>query len=254
MVGTEQSLKGSLFSWKKLLYLAAAGNLLILVYMLIFLQDTLALVLAVVILLGLALLGIRSGVFGRLLLSLVFVDIAVWTVSGAISNFMSGERLSALLIPSFLGVLSLAGLVAIVGGWLGRDMPDNGARAARLFGQAVLVMLVMLVFAGLLFRQRQAYASRPVDIYLTTEQMKYSQPELVSENGQITLHLSNHDLWWHTFTIDELRIDLKVPMAGERQVSFDAPPGTYRYYCNIPGHETIGMVGTLEVGKAGGNK
>ena len=27
----------------------------------------------------------------------------------------------------------------------------------------------------------------------------------------------------------------------------NAPAGEYRFYCNVPGHETAGMVGTLTV-------
>ena len=27
----------------------------------------------------------------------------------------------------------------------------------------------------------------------------------------------------------------------------NAPPGTYEYYCNVPGHKEAGMVGTLIV-------
>jgi uncharacterized cupredoxin-like copper-binding protein len=51
----------------------------------------------------------------------------------------------------------------------------------------------------------------------------------------------------HTFTIDELGVDLNVPMGAERSVTFNAPAGEYRFYCGIPGHETIGMYGILTV-------
>jgi plastocyanin len=38
-----------------------------------------------------------------------------------------------------------------------------------------------------------------------------------------------------------------VPVGGERQVSFTAPPGTYEFYCSVPTHASIGMRGTLIV-------
>jgi uncharacterized cupredoxin-like copper-binding protein len=40
-------------------------------------------------------------------------------------------------------------------------------------------------------------------------------------------------------------------MGANQQITFNAPPGTYRYYCNVPGHEDIGMHGTLTVKEAG---
>jgi uncharacterized cupredoxin-like copper-binding protein len=33
-----------------------------------------------------------------------------------------------------------------------------------------------------------------------------------------------------------------------RSASFEAKPGTYEFYCRIPGHATLGMRGTLTVG------
>ncbi len=81
--------------------------------------------------------------------------------------------------------------------------------------------------------------------------MAFSSEELVANTGEITVHLDNHDLWWHTFTIDELGIDLQAPMGANPQITFNAPPGTYRFYCDIPGHVSVGMQGTLIVKEAG---
>ena len=50
----------------------------------------------------------------------------------------------------------------------------------------------------------------------------------------------------------ELGVDVKSPVGGERQISFDAEPGTYTFYCAIPGHETLGMIGTLTIRAADG--
>lgn len=77
--------------------------------------------------------------------------------------------------------------------------------------------------------------------------MIFSTTELSANAGQVTVVVDNHDVWWHTFTIDELDVDLRIPSSGKRQVSFTAAPGVYRFYCAIPGHTPLGMVGTLTV-------
>ena len=59
--------------------------------------------------------------------------------------------------------------------------------------------------------------------------------------------LRNRDLFWHTLTIDALDVDLKAPVGRLRSATFDARPGTYSYYCRIPGHAALGMRGSLVV-------
>jgi plastocyanin len=61
----------------------------------------------------------------------------------------------------------------------------------------------------------------------------------------VTVVLTNHDLFWHTFTINELHVNLEAPMGGTREVTFTAPPGSYRFYCRVPARAAAGMRGTL---------
>lgn len=243
---TAVQIKGMSFNWRTLLHLAVAGNLAILIYMILTGGDILPLALAAVFLVGLGLLHFRSGVLGILVIGLLSTDIAIWTVSGAVSNFLNGEKLSALILPGYLGLVSLTGVLAAAATWMTRKDSERGEKLAQRVGQITLALLLLITVTGLLIRQRPVEAGQPTDIQLTTENMKFSQSELISENGEVSLHLANEDLWWHTFTIDELGIDLKVPMGAEREVKFSAPPGTYRFYCSIPGHEAS-MNGTLTI-------
>lgn len=43
--------------------------------------------------------------------------------------------------------------------------------------------------------------------------------------GELTVSVAGHDLFWHTFTIESLGIDLLVPV-GARSSTFDVEPGT----------------------------
>ena len=63
----------------------------------------------------------------------------------------------------------------------------------------------------------------------------------------MTVSLANHDLFWHTFTIERLGVNLDVPVGGSRSVTFTAALGTYTFICRIPGHAAAGMRGTLTV-------
>jgi plastocyanin len=237
------------FQWRTLLNLAALANLAVLLFIGIGQQDNLALVLSGLTVLGLALTRLRSGLAGALLLGVLFADISFWTISGAVNNFIYREQGLALLLPSYLGIISLTGLLAAVGTAVKRSRTVQPSRLAPLLGGTALVLLVLVSAASIWMGTASAAPGQESELALGSSSMLYSSSDLTARAGEITLRLGNDDLWWHTFTIDELDVDLQVPMRAERSVTFSAPPGEYRFYCSIPGHEALGMHGTLTVEK-----
>lgn len=251
-------------TWHRLLYAAAGLEVVLLAVMVVARRDLLALALGLIILAGLALwlgrarLGagrlplrtwLGAGWAGLLVLALVFTDIAVYTATGALSNLLNREGVLDLATPAALAVLSLAGLTATVALGLGlrRGRTATGTQAAPWVAGAALVVLVGLLLAGLVSGQRVQAAPLPSTVTLNTANMQFSAPDLQASAGEITLRLSNSDLFWHTFTVDALGVDVQAPVGGEREVTFTAAPGVYAFYCAIPGHALIGMTGTLTV-------
>ena len=84
---------------------------------------------------------------------------------------------------------------------------------------------------------------------LTTAQHQFDQTELHAKAGEtVALRLENQDVSGHSFDIDELDIHVSMP-PGEPSLALFTPvtPGTYTFYCSVPGHRQAGMVGTLVV-------
>ena len=75
----------------------------------------------------------------------------------------------------------------------------------------------------------------------------FLQKTLTAQGGSISVAVANHDLFWHTFTIDALHVNVDVPIGANRRVTFNAPPGRYEFYCRVPGHRAAGMHGILTV-------
>ena len=75
----------------------------------------------------------------------------------------------------------------------------------------------------------------------------YSTTGLAAPAGQVTVVLANHDLFWHTFTIDQLHLDMEAPLGGTREATFTAAPGSYRFYCRVPADAAAGMRGTRAI-------
>jgi uncharacterized cupredoxin-like copper-binding protein len=61
----------------------------------------------------------------------------------------------------------------------------------------------------------------------------------------VTISLPNKGVTLHNFSIDALNVDVDLPVGATEEVTLTAAPGTYEYYCNVPGHKAAGMVGTL---------
>jgi plastocyanin len=247
-VDTRSRVAASRVTWRTLVVAAAIGNLAMLAWLVVSAQDTLALSLVAVLVVGLALSRVRDGLAGRVVLGLAFADMSWYTVSGAIWNLVNREGIAAVVIPAWLGSLAVAGLVAAVASILNRSTPDAGRTGApRVGAVAVTCFALALAVNAVQGRADKATASQPNTVGLTTENMAYSSKNLTAETGQITLRLNNHDLFWHTFTIDSLAADLKVAVDGDESVTFNATPGTYEFYCTVPGHAQMGMRGTLVV-------
>ena len=90
---------------------------------------------------------------------------------------------------------------------------------------------------------RWAAAALEVDL----EDTAFVPEELEVPAGPTAFYVANEDLFWHTFTIEGTDVDVRLSSRGTRRVEVDLAPGTYAIVCDIPGHESVGMTGTLEV-------
>ena len=77
----------------------------------------------------------------------------------------------------------------------------------------------------------------------------YFEPTEVTipANTDVPFTLPNDGAAAHNFSIDELGISIDQAPGSTQETVINAPPGTYEYYCNVPGHKAAGMVGTLIV-------
>lgn len=77
----------------------------------------------------------------------------------------------------------------------------------------------------------------------------YFEPKEITipANTDVTFALPNDGVSSHDFSIDALNVAVALPPGETQTVVINAKPGSYEYYCNVPGHKEAGMVGTLVV-------
>jgi plastocyanin len=230
----------SRLSWRRLLAISAALAAVAILAVAAVLGDVEAVAIGTGFVLGSVLLRWRRGLAGRILLGLLFVDVLAWMALGVVTNIRADEALGAVAVPAMLSGISVAGLIAAVAE--GRVTARWAPGAAAALGGAVVLAAGV---AAVVVPAEPAVATT-TDVRVVSEDVAFDTAALDVTAGEVTIELANRDLFWHTFTVDELGVDLAVPVNGDRQVTFDADPGTYRFYCRIPGHETR-MVGALTV-------
>jgi uncharacterized cupredoxin-like copper-binding protein len=168
--------------------------------------------------------------------------------------------------------LALAGKAAtIVAAVVASAILVGAARLSRRSGagspNAVLVLAVaglMLVFGGLVglarLDEEQAQAAHarqareanegPVNATITAFDIGFREHQVSVPAGRVRIAYVDDGQLAHTLVIDGVPSfkRLEVGGKGDRVIeSVNLTPGTYIFYCDIPGHRGAGMQGTLAV-------
>lgn len=234
-------------TWRSLVRLAVAVDLLLLLAQGVAHKDREALAVAAAMLLGAGLLRLRGGLAGLLLLCLAFTDLALWMLPAAVSNAGLRSGLVGILLPAALAASSLAGLIGGLVAIARRSDAGASAGAVRRAGLAAVAAVAVALVVAAVIGPGPAQTARGSGLAVDISNTAFHPGNLTAANGQVSLLLSNRDLFWHTFTIDRPAVNVDVPVGGARRVTFSLPPGSYQFYCRIPGHRQAGMVGTLTV-------
>jgi plastocyanin len=83
-------------------------------------------------------------------------------------------------------------------------------------------------------------------------QLKFTKSSLGAKAGKVTIRFTNASPIGHNLTIQQGTSGPTVGatatfQGGSKTLSLNLKPGTYTFYCSVPGHRAGGMVGTLTV-------
>ena len=82
--------------------------------------------------------------------------------------------------------------------------------------------------------------------------LKFTKTSLAAKAGKVTIHFVNTSALGHNFTVEKGTSGPVVGatptfMGGSKTLTLDLKPGTYTFFCSVPGHRMAGMHGTLTV-------
>jgi plastocyanin len=83
-------------------------------------------------------------------------------------------------------------------------------------------------------------------------QLKFTKDSLSAKAGKVTIQFANMSSVGHNMTIQQGTNGKQVGATptfsgGTKTLTVTLKPGTYTFYCSVPGHRQAGMQGTLTV-------
>jgi len=82
-------------------------------------------------------------------------------------------------------------------------------------------------------------------------QLAFEEKEVTAKAGEDTIDLTNQSSVPHDVSIEDSAgktiAQTEITSEGSATTTADLKPGTYTFYCSVPGHREAGMEGTLTV-------
>jgi len=226
------------FGWRGLQVMAAAGVLgsLLASMAMVWSLEPLLLAMAPFVI-GMALI-IRWPRVGAVWLGVFFVGLLLFSAPFLTDALAHPESLPDFIPLVVFTVSLLAGTMAAIPSFrYGRSArAASGLPRAIAVGAGALIVAASVV-AILAFVGTESVPAQAGDVRVVIEEFGF-RPAGFHAEGTTSVHVTNRDGTRHTFTIDELGVDLSIPPDRAQRVSFAADPGTYRFYCRPhPGME-----------------
>lgn len=127
--------------------------------------------------------------------------------------------------------------------------------ARMLMGVGLVVALLVAVAVAVADHRSVGKAQAQNDgqsVALTARDVAWDKTDLTVAPGD-TIVLTNAGVLEHNFAVEGVndRAPVDIPPRGKARITWTVPPdlapGTYEYYCAVPGHRQSGMHGILTV-------
>lgn len=237
----DRSVGGSV-RWSRLasfgLLMATAGALLMITASLIWSLDTEDLAFFVVP----TVLGLAGAALARqrptwmrvlaILLALAVGAALFWTMFGLAAPGSFFDFVPGLLVVPGVLIAIGAGIASLVAGRRAAGGPARRERTAVL-GVAATVGVLALVSGIVSVAGRETVSdadAADADLVVDLEDFEFDA-DAYDTTGDMTVLVKNSDPFLHTFTVDELGIDITLNGGSEKLVTIPAEPGTYVLYC-----------------------
>lgn len=164
-------------------------------------------------------------------LGLVSLAIVLTSAPFIVQALAHPEALIDFVSLVLLTLSCIVGAAAAVPAYREAATGTSRGRKARTVAVAAGAVAVVAIGISIVAASRvQEVPAQPGDVTLRTEDFVFAPAEIDAPAGSVAVHLTNTDSTRHTFTIDGIT-DVSVAPNSTARTTFEAAPGTYRFYC-----------------------
>ena len=173
---------------------------------------------------------------GALVAWALIVSLGLGLREGGFPRTVAAER-AVMAVTAVLVVVAVSMAVATSGG---------STKEAKAAGAATSVAAAgaQAQTTGAQAQTKLAQAADP------SGQLRFAKTSLTAKAGEVSIEFSNRSPLPHNLTIASGSTVLGATPTfngGSKTLTLKLKPGTYKFYCSVPGHREAGMEGTLEV-------
>ncbi|MFZ2114612.1 MAG: plastocyanin/azurin family copper-binding protein [Solirubrobacteraceae bacterium] len=161
----------------------------------------------------------------------------------------TARQASARRIPMFSLLALAAGIVALAGCGSSKETSSSASTPAA---STPATTSATTPTSPTTTTTSPAPASGSLSLAANPEgQLKYNTSTLTASAGKVSIDFTNMSPLEHNVTIESSShavVGATPTFKGEsKTLSVTLKPGTYKFYCSVPGHRMAGMEGTLVV-------
>ncbi|WP_052664252.1 cupredoxin domain-containing protein [Nitriliruptor alkaliphilus] len=177
-------------------------------------------------------------------LLITVIVVAVLQLAGSmpfiVSNLAHPESPLSFIVEAFTVLATLSAALGAAAGLRGAATGSRRPIAVGAGGLALIAVVVSLFAASGVGSDTMQVG----DVTIEAEMAHF--PEHVEVPVGAAIYADNRDPVRHTLVIEGTDVHVEMPASTAVRVEADLAPGTYRYFCDVPGHER--MEGQLDVG------
>lgn len=163
-------------------------------------------------------------------------------------------------VVATLTALAVAAYVLLIAGMVSKRRRIS----SRALGGGLVVGILGVVAAGVVAAQAgirdlhpEEEAAEPADgeveeipddaFVWTAVDIEYADAPAEIPTGGATIAIDNEGDIVHNVVFEDADVLVEAQSGEQAWEDYDVDPGTYTYYCSVPGHREAGMEGTVEV-------
>jgi plastocyanin len=202
----------------------------------------------------------------RVLIPLAIPLAAAVVIVIVVLNFsrilLAVEERGSETVATVIAIIVACGILFGAAWFSARGEERSSRNISALVGAGLVLVMAGIVGAEAIEEERRHAAAEAAEKDLGEPDLtvtagpgfKFGPPQATTGPGKVVIEYVNADTQAHTFLIDGVPgFKLEVGSEGDADKGeADLQPGTFTYFCDIPGHRPGGMEGTLTVAEGAG--